>query len=162
MKDRILNALMLLAVAAALVATLIRGGQEAAPEIMPLNVAAEAAPLVTPHPAETYRRERQETRAQERAALLALIGAQDADPETRALAEKQLLALNESDETELAAEAALLARGYDPALCVARAGEAILFVPGEITAQDAALILEIVEAASGLPRENIRVSGYAF
>ena len=162
MKDRILNALMLLAVAAALVTTLLQGGREPSQELLPLAITARPAPDPTLRPADAYKKTRQETRAQEQAALLSLLDAPDTDADIRALAQRQLAALSENSEVELAAEAALLARGYDPALCVARAGEAVLFVPGELTARDAALILDIVEAASGLPRENIRVSGYAF
>lgn len=162
MKDRILNILMLLAVAMALAATLIRGGEESPPELLPMNAAQPIAPTDAPEPVAAFKAERREIRTQEQAALLSLISAPDTDAQVRLLAEAQLAALAKNDEIELAAEAALLGRGYDPALCVAREGEAVLFVSGEIDARDAALILEIVANASGLPLENIRVSGYAF
>ena len=131
-------------------------------KFLPMNLAAQAAPEPTLHPADAYKQTRLKTRDREQTALTALLNATDTDAEVRLQAQKQLAELVQNSEIELAAEAALLARGYEKALCVSRAGEAIVFVSGEIGAQDAALILEILEEASGLPRENIRVSGYAF
>lgn len=162
MKDRILNILMLLAVAAALVLTLMRGAPDSSGGALPLPVAAAVTPVpaASPHPAETYRTERASTRAREEALLLALIESAQTAPETRALAEEQLLALTENGETELAVEAALAARGYENALCAARRGSLTVFFPREISAREAALFLEIAREASGLPAENIRLTGF--
>ena len=159
MKDRILNGCMLIAVAAAVIATLF--SQSAAPEkeLLPLTLTAPtAAPTI--HPAEAYRAHRRETREQETEALCALMDG--GEEEARLLAQSQLLEMAKNAEIELAAEGALTARGYAFALCVSRGGEAVVFVEGPIQERDAALVMAIVESAADIPRENIRVTDYAF
>ena len=168
MKDRVLNLLMLLAVAAALFLTLVRGDKpnERANqgERIPLPVVSipTPSPTASPHPADAYRAERAQTRAQEEALLLSLINSAQTASEIRALAEAQLLDMTKNDETELAVEAALAAGGYEKSLCVARAGEVTVFFPREITQQEAALFLDIAQDASGLSAENIRLTGFSF
>ena len=161
MKDRILNALMLLTVAAALGLSLFRGGGEgAAGEAFVLSALATVAPVQTPHPADAYRLERKETRKKEEELLLTLIEGEKTPPETRELAQAQLLQMTRNDEIELAAEAALAAAGCAQGLCVARQGEVTVFFPREITAREAALYLSVIEEASGLAGENIRLTGF--
>ena len=160
MKDKLMNALTLLAVIAAVAVTLFRGSAEPEPVILPLTKPVQALP--TPHPAESYRKTREDTRQKEQEALTALLQSGSASTETRALAEKQLSALAKNSEIELAAEAALAARGYEYALCVARSGEAYVFAAGEVNQRDAALLLDIIQTASGLPREKIRITDHAF
>ena len=157
MKDRILNALMLAAVAAALGLSLLRGGGET--EALPLAVMTTVAPVQTPHPADAYRAERNKTRQREETLLKALIEGVETAPEIRELAQAQLLQTVEIDETELAVEAALAAAGRGQGLCVARQGEITVFFPREITAREAALFLAVVQDASGLPADNIRLTG---
>ena len=162
MKDRILNLLMMAAVAAALGFSLLRGGGEAYEPSLPFSTAFTAAPAAvqSPSPAVLYRRERQERRRQERETLLSLSGGADTEAEMRALAEKQLLEMARNDETELAVEAALAARGYAEGLCVARQEEVTVFLPQALTAQEAALLMDLTREVSGLPAENIRLTGY--
>ncbi len=162
MKDRIWNALMLVTVAAALVFTLTRGTPERESAALPLTVASLPTPLptVTPTPTEAYRQERARTRQRDRDALLALIESVNVSSETRALAESQLLETAKNDEVELAAEAALIAGGYPDSLCAARQGAITVFLDKEISAGDAALLLDVVREASGLAPENIRLTGY--
>ncbi len=164
MKDRILNVLMLLAVAAALILSLVRGSPPETDAGFPLPVAAVAtpAPTAAPHPADAYRLERAETRKKEEALLLALINSAQTAPETRALAEAAVLDMAKNDEIEMAVEAALAAEGFEKSLCVAREGELTVFFPREITEREAALFLDIAGAASGLAPENIRLSGFSF
>ncbi len=154
MKDRILNALMLAAVAAALALTLLRTEPD-----KPLAPSVQAPPAAAVSPAEAYRARRKETREMERKMLLTLLESEYTAPETKAQAERQLSDLSAYDETELAVEAALSAHGYANALCVSRAGSLTVFLPQEITQEEAGFFLEIAAAASGLSRENIRLTG---
>ena len=159
MKDRILNGCMLIAVAAAVIAALFSQSSAPEKELLPLTLTAPtAAPTV--HPAEAYRALRRETREQETEALCALMDG--GEEEARLLAQSQLLEMAKNAEIELAAEGALTARGYAFALCVSRRGEAVVFVEGPIQERDAALVMAIVESAADIPRENIRVTDYAF
>ena len=156
MKDRILNILMLSAVAAALILTLWKGAPEPG-ETLPI-----AAPAATaaPHPAEIYRARRKETRALEQSLLTTLAESEHTAPETRTLAEEQLIEITKNDEIELAVEGALAAHGYVDSLCVARDGSMTVFLNAEISADEAAFFLEIARDASGLRTENIRLTGY--
>ena len=162
MKDRIMNALMLLTVAAALILTLLRGAPEpeAAFDAPVVSSFVTAAPANTPHPADVYRQRRAESRQMEQAMLQALIGSEFTAPEMRALAEKQLLEAAEQMETELAVEAALAGKGYANALCVAREKTVTVMTGTALSAQDAALLLSLITEASGISRENIRMTGF--
>ncbi len=161
-KDRIWNGLMLAVVTAALFFTLTRDRPEPESAALPLTAASvlTPSPTASPTPAEAYRWERASTRQRDRDALLALIENVNVSPETRILAESQLLETAKNDEIELAAEAALTARGYPDSLCAARQGAVTVFLEKEISAGDAALLLDVVREASGLPPENIRLTGY--
>ena len=162
-KDRVLNMLMLLAVGAALIVTWSRPSPEPEPA-MPLPVAnvptpaLTAAPTVVPDPIAAYREKRESDRRREEQALLALIDGKQVSAETRADAQAQLLQMQQNLETELAVEAALIARGYPDALCVARQGAVTILMNGEIGESDAALILYLAQEASGTDPENIRIS----
>ena len=159
-KDRIWNALLLITVASALILSLTRDGRKQENAALPLTAASFSTlpPTATPTPTQAYRQERAGTRQRDRDALLALMENADASPETRALAESQLLETAKNDEIELAAEAALIARGYPNSLCAARQGAVTVFLDREISAGDAALLLSVVRDASGLAQENIRLT----
>ncbi len=158
MKDRILNVLMLAAVAAALILTFLKGPPDTEAGLPMASVAQPAA--IAPHPAEVYRARRKETRAMEQSLLTTLIDSEQTVPETKAMAEQQLIAITTNEEIELAVEGALAANGYTDALCVSRDGSMTVFLPAEITADDAAYFLEMAQDASGLTPENIRLTGY--
>lgn len=159
-KDHIWNALLLITVAAALLLALSRDGREQESAVLPLTAAAMTTPIPTaaPAPIEVYRQERAQARQRDQDALLALVNSEGVSPETRAMAESQLLETAKNDEIELAAEAALVARGYPDSLCAARQGAITVFLDKEISAVDAALLLDVVRDASGLPPENIRLT----
>lgn len=161
-KEHLWNGLMLVTVAAALIFTLTKGTPEQESPPLPLTVASLPTPMptATPTPAEAYRQERARTRQRDRDALLVLVESVNVSLETRALAESQLLETAKNDEIELAAEAALIARGYPNCLCAARQGAVTVFLDKEISAGDAALLLDVVREASGLSTENIRLTGY--
>ena len=76
------------------------------------------------------------------------------------LAGAQLLAAAADAEIELAVEAALTGRGYDQALCVCRKGKITLFPGRALQDADAALLFPLILEISGIPAENIRISGY--
>ena len=158
MKDRILNVLMLAAVAAALILTFLKGPPDTEAGLPMASVAQPAA--IAPHPAEVYRARRKETRAMEQSLLTTLINSEHTAPETKTMAEQQLIGITSNDEIELAVEGALAAQGYTDALCVSRDGSMTVFLPTEITAEEAAYFLEMAQDASGLPPENIRLTGY--
>ena len=159
MKDRILNILMLAAVAAALILTFLKGAPVTAVGL-PMASVAQPTATISPHPAEIYRARRKETRAMEQSLLTTLIDSEQTAPETKAMAEQQLIEITSNDEIELAVEGALSANGYTDALCVSRDGSMTVFLPTEITAEEAAYFLEMAQDASGLPPENIRLTGY--
>ena len=158
MKDRILNVLMLAAVAAALILTFLKGPPDTEAGLPMASVAQPAA--IAPHPAEVYRARRKETRSMEQSLLTTLIDSEQTAPETKTMAEQQLIEITSNDEIELAVEGALAANGYTDALCVSRDGSMTVFLPTEITAEEAAYFLEMAQDASGLPPENIRLTGY--
>ena len=159
MKDRILNILMLAAVAAALILTWTRDARERV-GALPMTAAVSPAATASPRPEEVYRARRRETRALEQSMLTALSESEYTAPETKAMAEQQLVDMAKNDEIELAVEGALAAHGYADALCVARNGSMTVFLPIEISADEAAFFLEIARDASGLSAENIRLTGY--
>ena len=96
----------------------------------------------------------------EQSLLTTLIESENTAPETKAMAEQQLIEITANDETELAVEGALAAQGYADALCVSRDGSMTVFLPTEIDAEKAAYFLEMAQDASGLAAENIRLTGY--
>ncbi len=159
-RDRIWNALLLFTVITALILSVTRDGTKR--ESAALSLTAVSAPTLPPTdastPTQNYRLERASTRQRDREALLALIENVDASPETRALAESQLLETAKNDEIELAAEAALIARGYPNSLCAARQGAVTVFLEREISAEDVSLLLSVVREASGLTPESIRLT----
>ncbi len=155
MKDRLLNLLMLAAVAAALILTYAKGAP--APQALSPSPAVTALPAV--HPVTAFRREREQVRAREKAELAEWIQSA-ASAEAKALAESALADMLRADEAELALEAALAARGYDNALCVYRQGRLTVLVNGEIRGADARLILDLAREAAGIGSENVRISGY--
>ena len=159
MKDRILNILMLAAVAAALILTFLKGAPVTAVGL-PMASVAQPTATISPHPAEIYRARRKETRAMEQSLLTTLIDSEQTAPETKTMAEQQLIEITSNDEIELAVEGALAANGYTDALCVSRDGSMTVFLPTEITAEEAAYFMEMAQDAFGLPPENIRLTGY--
>ena len=161
MKDRILNGLMLVTVAAALFLTLIRGAPDVETAFdAPVVSYPTAAPTVTPHPADLYRQRRVESRQLERSMLQTLIDSEYTAPETRLLAQEQMMETARQMETELAVEAALAGKGYGEALCVVRENTVTVMTGTELTAADAALLLDIIREASGAAPENIRMTGF--
>lgn len=156
MKDRLLNFLMLLTVAAALILTYVKGS----PGKAPLSSTPAVTALPTVHPVTAYRQEREKTRAQEREALEGIRSSGASSAETAALADETLRDMLRADENELAVEAVLAARGYANALCVYRRGTLTVLTDRKLTETDARLILDLARDAAGISEERVRISGF--
>lgn len=160
MKDKILNLLLLLTVGLALFLSLKKSPAAQAPlaDAPPLAALPAAAP--TAHPLDAYRARRDQERAREQAALLAILQDAAASEEEKSRAREELLSLNERAETELAVEAALAARGDGQSLCAARRGEILVFLGRAVSETEAALLLEVARQSSGLEADHIRISAF--
>lgn len=156
MKDRILNLLMLFSVAAALVFTLLNNRTEAASPV--LSAFPTLAPTASPLPVDAYRARRAGQRQTELSALSALADNPLAEEEIRSMAQMQLSEMIRKNETELAVEAALIARGYPDALCIFHAGVLTVLFTTPLEQTDAHWILHLAREISGLEAENIRLS----
>lgn len=156
MKDRILNILMVVVVIIALIFSMKSQKSTELPKAFPQAPVLTAAPTVQPILA--YRSHRVEIRHQEEALLQAMIQNDATSPEMRAQAEQMILEIAGNAEIELAAEAALAAQGYPLALCVARSGSVTILMDAELSRQEAALLIHLVQEASGLTAENIRIA----
>lgn len=142
--------------------TLWRGGDKTGETGFPSVAQAfpSLPPAATPSPGEQYRTRRAEERRQEQTALQALAATEDAHDDLRRLAESMILENAKNNEIELAVEAALAAWGDGEAVCAVREGAVNVFLSRELREAQAALLVEIAAEASGLPRENIRLSGF--
>lgn len=158
MKDRILNVLMLLCVCAALLSSLITGGQRETAPVLSTAVLASPRPMASPSPIESYRARRQSARERERETLLRLSENEEADASLRARAREALAESISRDEIELAVEAALLSRGYADALCVFQAGSLNILFTQPLAEADAQWIMHLAQEISGVEIENIRLS----
>ena len=69
----------------------------------------------------------------------------------------QLTEIAERNEIELAAEAALIARGYPDALCIFQAGNMTVLLTKPLSEADAAWIFQLIREVTNLEMENIRV-----
>lgn len=155
MKDRILNICMLALVALALLLSL-RGDDQLPAPALESALVAHPAPTDAP-PLQQYRLERQQSRYQLLQALTALQENREMDGSLQQAATEQLLSLSQQWETELALEAALAAKGYE-GVCVMEQGKITLFLTGELSARDAALLQGLILEWAGIEAENIRIS----
>lgn len=158
MKDKILNILMLLSVAAALLFTLLNEKNLPAQPVLSLPSVATLAPTATPRPIDSYRARRESTRKEELTVLSALSENPLAEEEIRKMAQMQLTEITQRNETELAVEAALIARGYADALCIFQSGSLTILLTETLTEQDAQWIFALASEISSLKMENIRIS----
>ena len=157
MKDKILNVLMLLSVAAALIFTFIQEKKGVSAPVLSLLPSATFSPTPSPRPIDAYRLHRERTRQEESAALSVLSQNALADEEIRRMAQMQLTEIAERNEIELAAEAALIARGYPDALCIFQAGNMTVLLTKSLSEADAAWIFQLIREVTNLEMENIRV-----
>ena len=154
MKDRILNGLMLLTVALALLLSL-RTSPQTQPVLSPQNADA----LLTPaDPVAAYRTRREQQRRREEETLRTLSSDASCTQALREQARQMILDIRIRTEKELAAEAAAIGRGYGDAVCTL-AGDTLLFVlQCPIAPEEAAQLTALAAQATGVSRENIRIS----
>ena len=158
MKDKILNTLMLLSVAAALIFTWMNEKKPVSTPTLALTVPATLAPTASPRPIDAYRAQRERTRQEETAALSALSENALADEDIRRMAQIQFTEIAQRNEIELAVEAALITRGYPDALCVFQSGTLTVLLSEPLAETDAQWIFQLAKEISGLEMENIRIS----
>ena len=153
MKDRVLNFLLIVTVALALLLSL-RQEPKADTPLMPSTetLAAVADPV------SAYRERRNARRQREEEALTLLVGDETGDAALRAQAREALLDMQRRAETEHTAEALAIGRGYGDAVCTV-AGETLLIVlQNAIPDGEAARLIRLTAEATGLSAENIRIS----
>lgn len=148
MREKIMNGLMMLIVGLSLAITLSReqSGSLAVSSSPPLQLAEET------HPLEAYRRERREARKRETEALKELAAKGDQR------AEEMLHAIIRREETEWAAEGVLAGQGYEHAICVSREENLTIFISHALSHEEAERLFSLIEAVSGIERENIHLS----
>lgn len=118
-----------------------------------------AQPRPTPSPAVQDERSLRETAyAQDVAALQALADSENADADTRLHAARQLQALVEAHQCEIAIETALKKAGYEPCM-VLMTGDAltVMLDASAVDAQSSEAILALCTAHTELGAENIRI-----
>lgn len=151
MKDRILNALMLLTVAAALGVSI-----RSTPDAVPVQSSADTW-LTSVDPVAAYRERRTEQRKREEEALAVLLADESCDAALRAQARETLLTMQRCAETEQIAEALAIGRGYGDTVCTL-AGETLFFVLQKpIATADAAQLIALAAQATGVSAENVRI-----
>ena len=155
MKDRILNICMLAMVTLALLLSL-RGGEQLPVPALKSALVTHPAPTDAP-PLQQYRMERQQSRQQLLQALTALQENKEMDGSLRQAAAEQLLSLSPQWETELALEAALAAKGYE-GICVMEQGKITIFLTGELSDREAALLQGLIREWADVEAENIRIA----
>ncbi len=106
-----------------------------------------------------FREEREQTRALEISYLDEIISTSANDSETLEDAQAQKLALVEQMEMEFNAESMILAKGFsDAAVTISRGTVNVAVDCEELTAEEAAQILEIVRSATGATAENVKIT----
>ncbi|MBQ4075531.1 MAG: SpoIIIAH-like family protein [Clostridia bacterium] len=158
MKDRILNALMLVTVGLALILSYFHG--QDAPSPLPaaaLQIHPSPLPSPSPPPIRQYLLQRNQQRQEERLALQTILENENMDAAFRTRAGNQLLEITENAEAELALEAALAAKGME-GVCIVRKGKITLFVDQPLDEASAALLIHLAAETTGVHPENIRLS----
>lgn len=107
---------------------------------------------------EAFRREREETRNLELEYLEEIITTSDSDSETLQDAQEQKLALVAQMEKEFAIENLIRAKGFaDAAVTFHQGAVSVVVDAKELTSEQAAQILEIVQSETGESAQNIKV-----
>ena len=116
-------------------------------------MASEAADPLT-----AYRTEREQLRQKHRAELNDIIHDGDTDPETLAMAQRQLMAQIQREETETTLEGLLAARGFGEAVVSATAQSVNVMVPAEtLDRRQTAMILEMTLRETGVMAGNVKI-----
>ena len=145
-KNLLLALLLLATMVASSLSNQERLQQEAATVYLPMvEPSAEPRDKMT-----LFRQQRDAASLQDMAALQALVGQEELDPQTRAEAASQLQALVDAREKQLALEGALLESGLHPCVAVISAGQVtIVTEKGSLTEDETALLMTMARLHTG-------------
>lgn len=155
MKEKILNALLILVVLLCLGITLSSRPPETEPALSMESPFVSAAPSPTLHPLDACRKERDAQRKEAEKSLAWL--SQDAASGLQPQAQAALLSLQETTNTETAAESLLTAMGYEKNVCILQKDGMLLFTEPAVKKADVMPIIQSAADLSGLPAEKIRL-----
>lgn len=105
-----------------------------------------------------FKLEREQLRAMQVAQLNDIVHGENTDQETRTMAQRQLLSIMDSAEKENTIEGVLVLRGFDDAVCTVHADSVnVMFKTEALTAQQNAVILDLVLRETGVTGGNVKV-----
>lgn len=109
-------------------------------------------------PIAKFRTEREQLRAMQKSQLNEIIHGGSADAEIVGMAQRRLIELCASEETESTIEGVLRLRGYEDCVATVHASSVNVLVRSELlTLQDSSLILELVCRESGAQSGNVKI-----
>ena len=152
MKRSVLVILIILALAAGMIVWMKQDRPKALP--------AQSAKLTedAPDALTRFRTEREQLRQRERAELNDIIHDAKTDPETLALAQRQLIRLTAAEDTEVQLEGLLSARGFEGVVVSASEAAVNVLVRREaLTRQETAVILDLVLRQTGISGGNVKI-----
>ena len=109
-------------------------------------------------PLTSFRTERQQLRQKQRAELNDIIHDADTDAETLSMAQRQLMALMESESAELTLEGLLSARDFvEPLVSVSGGAVYAMVRAQQLTRQQTAVILDLILRETGVTAGNVKI-----
>lgn len=124
-------------------------GKEAAAPVMQLQ---EEAPI------ESFRRERQQLRAMQRAQLNEIIHDARTETDIRGAAQRQLLEMNEAESAETTLEGVIRMRGWEDCVVTVQPDSVNVLVQAElITRQESSLLMELVCRETGAQSGAVKI-----
>lgn len=109
-------------------------------------------------PIDEFRQERKLLRQMQIAQLNEMILSNACEPTIQSLAQSRLLDILEWSEQELTAEGILAMRGFDdPVVTIHNDSVNVLIQSEALTSQQAAILLDVVIAETGIPKGNVKI-----
>lgn len=155
MKEKVLNALMILTVLLCLGITLNSRTPETKPVLSTKNTFLSASPSPTLHPLDASKKERNNQRKQTIDSLTFL--AQDDASGLQSQAQAFLLSMQSVSHAETAVESMLTAMGYEKNMCILQKDGLLIFTEPRVKKEDVMPIIQSAADISGLPLEKIRL-----
>jgi stage III sporulation protein AH len=106
-----------------------------------------------------YRLEREARRSRELELLREIAAQEETSAATRQEAQEKLMALARQAERETRTENILRAKGFEDALVVLEEQGVTVVIPGKLSAEENATIVNIVYHSLGLPQEQVVILG---
>jgi hypothetical protein len=132
--------------------------KENVPEIEGALQAGDVAVISSQNYFEDYKANRTNVRDTEVAYLDSIISNQNSDKETIKEAQNQKIEIVRSMESELTIEGLLVASGFSDAIVTVQQGSVnVVLKTAEITKEQAAKVVEIVQDKTGEPAQNIKI-----